>query len=192
VVVGLLAAALATGAADLRVRQLRAERKGGGWLPPRLEPICDVVAQKTADDEGIYVWGFSGDLYITCRRHAVSRHVTPITVAGIVPPFWGSPNPKYVAPGARKTLLAELEAARSPIILDVPGMLGTFTMNRVPELAAFLNAQYCDLGPISGKGGLKARRICATTVLAANPSDSELAASSKGWRLRSPCPSGQA
>jgi hypothetical protein len=62
--------------------------------------------------------------------------------------FWDAPKMEYVAPGERVTLWAELESERPPLILDVPGIMGSFTMTRVPELAAFLNTQYCALGPI--------------------------------------------
>lgn len=157
VTAGLLLIGLAWTGAVIRLRPIMEEKKHGSWAPARPDAICDTIESLTRPDEGMFVWGFDGDLYVSCRRHAVSRYVTLHVVAGIVPPFWTQPSMEWVARGARETLLSELVQARPPLILDIPAQLRGFSMTRVPELKTLLARDYCDLGDVSGRGGRTAR-----------------------------------
>lgn len=137
-------------AGGLRLHNLNQQFAAGAWENPRPDPICAHIDKYARPEDSIFVWGFDGDLYITCRRRPAARYTYLTMVAGIVPPFWGESRPERVAPGTRKTLRADLEQNRPAVILDVP-IGDTFSMDGIPELAAFLSRDYCPLPQVTGK-----------------------------------------
>jgi 4-amino-4-deoxy-L-arabinose transferase-like glycosyltransferase len=149
--VGLVAAALLIICGSQRLADLQQQRARGGWGNPRPDAICAEVDKYARPREPIFVWGFDGDLYITCRHPAAARFTYVTMVAGVVPPFWTDRRPARVAPGARATLRRDLEQSRPPVILDVP--LYGFSMTAVPELKELLDRDYCPLPGVKGNGG---------------------------------------
>jgi hypothetical protein len=134
-----------------RFAELRQQRSQGGWESPRPDPICAHIDKYAKPDEAIFIWGFDGDLYITCRRRPAARYTYLTMVAGVVPPVWNEARPERVALGVRDILRADLERSKPPVIVDVP--LVGFPMDRVPELAALLARDYCPLPTVTGKRG---------------------------------------
>jgi hypothetical protein len=134
-----------------RLVTLHEQRAHGGWHSPRPDPICAHIDEFAGPKEPIFVWGFDGDLYITCRHPAAARFTYVTMLAGVVPPFWTDRRPERVAPGARATLRRDLEQSRPPVILDVP--LHGFSMSDVPELKELLGRDYCPLPAVKGNGG---------------------------------------
>jgi hypothetical protein len=143
--------ALLSSACVQRLVVLRQQRIHGGWLSPRPDPICAHIDRYSRAGEPIFIWGFDGDLYVTCRRPPASRYVYLTMVAGVVPPFWNQPHPARVAPGTRQILLRDLEESRPAVIVDVP--IDGFAMSAVPELAALLDREYCALPGVTGNRG---------------------------------------
>lgn len=140
-----------------RVDDLEVQRLRGQWQAMTPEPICKAIDNHSKPDDPIFIWGFDGDLYITCKRKPASRFVYLTLVAGIVPPLWHDPRPERVAKHSRENLLADLKASQPPVILDIPLRLGGFSMQRVPELKSLLVSDYCRHTTVMGKNGRTAR-----------------------------------
>jgi hypothetical protein len=127
--------------------------RGQGDSPHATDPICSEIDARSRPDERIFIWGFDGDLYLTCRRHPASRFVFTTVVAGIVPPFWNEVRPQRVAPQAQETLIRELEESRAPLVLDCPRHLGGVSMRQIPILGNYLDEAYCPMPAVIGNGG---------------------------------------
>ncbi len=121
--------------------------------PHQTDPICSTIDAHSQPDERIFIWGFDGDLYLTCQRHPASRFVFTTMVAGIVAPFWNEMRPQRVAPRAQETLIGELEESQAPLILDCPKHLGGVSMRQIPMLEHYLDDAYCPLPAVIGNGG---------------------------------------
>jgi hypothetical protein len=135
-----------------RLEVLGKERRQGAWENPRPDPICAQLDRYVRPGEPIFIWGFDGDLYITCRRPPATRFTYTTSVAGVVPPFWGEPRPDREGRGARALLRGDLARSKPAVILDIP-LIGGVTMQSLPDLAAVLTRDYCPVEGVIGKRG---------------------------------------
>lgn len=131
---------------------LREERAKGSLRNERSNDVCRLIDAHSKPKERIFIWGFDGDFYIDCKRLPASRFVFTTFIAGIVPPFWGKPLPTRIVPGTIDRLEADLRSSRPPLILDFYKSLGLHTsMQNTPQLARFLEADYCRLPEVSAR-----------------------------------------
>ncbi len=140
-------------ALDARLRGLDADRAAGLWPPPTPEPLCDAVHRwAPSESDPIFVWGFDGDLYVTCRRPPASRYTYTTLVAGIVPPYWHRRDDALVARDAVPTLARELDAVSPRVVLDIPAKLAGHGIASAPAVEAVLRARYCRQPVVAGRG----------------------------------------
>ncbi len=141
-------------AQDRLMRGLREARDRGGWSGVLPEPICDYLDQNSQPGSPIFVWGFDGDVYVTCRRPPATRFVYLTMVAGVVPDrSWRPPSAAAVAPRAREQLIADLTESKPGVVLDMPKNLKGVSLHSVPELVAHLKDHYCEMPTIHAKDG---------------------------------------
>jgi hypothetical protein len=152
-VVALAFAALTIEYSEARIATLEKERAKGSWKTPVDEPLCPVLDAWSKPGDTLFVWGFHGNVYLSCRRRPAARFTYLTMVAGVVPPFWRDVRKERVAVGAREALLADLKKEPPPVILDLPSTMGKVSMMRVPSLAKFVRKQYCDIGSRPSKSG---------------------------------------
>jgi hypothetical protein len=129
------------------------ERQSGKWAAAEPEPICDFVRRHSTATDKIFIWGFDGDLYVTCKRRPATSFTYLTFVAGLVPPFWGERLEKRVVPGAPERLAAELRAGLPPVILDAPERLGGVSVRSVPVVNSVLHDLYCPGPMLAGQEG---------------------------------------
>ncbi|HEY6558236.1 MAG TPA: hypothetical protein VI072_13225 [Polyangiaceae bacterium] len=129
------------------------ERQSGEWAAAEPEPICDFVRRHSTATDKIFIWGFDGDLYVTCKRRPATSFTYLTFVAGLVPPFWGERREKRVVPGAPERLAAELRAGLPPVILDAPQRLGGVSVRSVPVVNSVLQDLYCPGPTLEGREG---------------------------------------
>jgi hypothetical protein len=142
VVLGVLSVTLF--ANDRVMRGLREYRHNGGWTGAYPEPVCAYIDAHSRPGSPLFIWGFDGDIYVTCRRKPASRFVYMTLVAGSVPDrAWQAPNPKFVARGAREQLMADLQESEPDVVLDMPYNMKGVSASTVPELNRYLRANYC-------------------------------------------------
>jgi hypothetical protein len=120
------------------------------------EPLCKVIDEQSGPRDAVFIWGFDGDIYLTCRRRPASRFTYLTLVAGTVPPAWTEVREDRVAHGARQQLIADLRQERPPVILDMPQNMGNISMRAIPVLAAFLDQEYCPRSHVTSKNGRSA------------------------------------
>jgi hypothetical protein len=141
--------AVATGVALLllgnqfnwRARQFIEERANGGYASARRDPICASIQKHSDVTDSVFVWGFAGDLYVSCRRRPASRYTYANLVAGVVPPFWSDPKPSYVARGAPEAVEGDLRLEKPAVIVDVG--IGGHAMTEQGYLAKIVSESYC-------------------------------------------------
>ena len=133
------------------------EREKGTFGDARPERLCDSIDRLAPAGQPIYIWGFDAEYYVTCKRHPVSRYVYSTLIAGQVPPDW-SIHPEWSARDSVETLLAELESADPPVILDSPQRTHGVSMTQLEPLNQYLHEHYCDTGIIRSNDG---RRMSA-------------------------------
>ena len=139
---------------DAKMLRLQRERGGGYWTNALPDPICDMVHKHSKPGDSIYVWGFDGDVYVSCKRRPATRYVYSTMVAGIVPPFWNEWRPDRVAWRARVNTAEDLEQYRPRVFVDMPARLGNLSILHIPEIRDYiLKHKFCDLGSIEGKLG---------------------------------------
>jgi hypothetical protein len=137
---------------DAKMLRLQRERVAGLWTNALPDAICELIHKYSGPDDSIYVWGFDGDVYVTCSRKPATRYVYSTMVAGIVPPFWNEWRPDRVARRARENTVEDLEANRPKVFVDMPMKLGNLSMLVVPEIRKYIQKhRYCDLGEVIGK-----------------------------------------
>jgi hypothetical protein len=129
------------------------QRAHGGWEGSRADPVCQEIQKYSTAGEGLFVWGFAGDLYVSCRRRPASRYTYSIAVAGIVPPFWGEPREDRVARNAVSDVLSDLQSERPPVIVDVP--ISGFSITRIADFKKLLEHDYCGVAHLAGHGADK-------------------------------------
>ncbi|HEX2465011.1 MAG TPA: hypothetical protein VHR17_10335, partial [Thermoanaerobaculia bacterium] len=132
------------------------ERRRGAWERSSHEPLCKVIHRYAGPRDPIFVWGFDGDLYVSCAREPASRYVYTTLVAGIVPPFWHEPRSDRVARDAPRDTALDLEHAKPPLIVDVPDSIGGTSIHDIPELEAIVARDYCRRETATGWRGRKA------------------------------------
>ncbi len=81
----------------------------------------EFIRAHTETDERIFVWGYHPDLYLFSDRRPASRFVYASFLSGLIP--WTNTAPGQdtayaIVPGARATLLRELDAARPVFVVD--------------------------------------------------------------------------
>jgi hypothetical protein len=136
---------------------LAREREKGSFGDARPERLCDSIDRLAPAGQPIYIWGFDAEYYVTCKRHPISRYVYSTLIAGQVPPDW-TIHPEWSARDSVDTLLAELESAEPPVILDSPQRAHGVSMTQLEPLNAYLHEHYCDTGIIRSNDG---RRMSA-------------------------------
>jgi hypothetical protein len=139
-----------------RLRSLDQAHPAGSPSSMTPEPLCAVIDSHSGPSDSLFIWGFDGDIYLTCRRHPATRFIYLTLVAGTVPPAWQEVREDRVALGAREQLLEDLRKARPPVILDMPGNMGNVSMHSISVLSAYLDEQYCQAPNASSKNGRKA------------------------------------
>ena len=146
-----LALVVALGAfwADRRHESLLFDASTGRWSTHQDEQTCQIIDSYSQPDDSLFVWGFSPDLYLSCRRKPASRYVFLTLVAGIVPPQWTTVREDRVARGARENLLADLDSEQPPVIVDAPAPMGHVSMLSVPQIGEYLPANYCNRGTLN-------------------------------------------
>jgi hypothetical protein len=140
---------------DAKMLRLQRERGAAGlWRSAVPDPICDKIQKHSKPSDRIYVWGFDGDVYVSCKRRPATRYVYSTMVAGIVPPFWNEWHPERVAWRARENTVEDLKQNRPKLFVDMPAKLGNLSMVHIPEIREYiLENKYCDLGGVEGKLG---------------------------------------
>lgn len=139
---------------DAKMLRLQRERGGGYWTDALPDPICEIVDKHSKPSDRIYVWGFDGDVYVSCKRRPATRYVYSTMVAGIVPPFWNEWRPDRVAWRARANTAEDLAKNRPRVFVDMPARLGNLSMLHIPEIRDYiLKHKFCDLGSVEGKLG---------------------------------------
>jgi 4-amino-4-deoxy-L-arabinose transferase-like glycosyltransferase len=133
-------------AADHRLAQFRQEARSGGHAPARDAAVCRIIDSYSAPGESLFVWGFNGDLYLSCRRRPATRFTYLTLVAGTVPPDWSTLRDDRVARGSRELLLRDLEKERPPVILDADNPMWPVSFARIPVIRRFIEARYCPQG----------------------------------------------
>ena len=107
--------------------------------------ICPVAQQYARPEDRIFIWGFYSEAHIWCRRKPATRYVFSTFVAGFVPWFHNltrAQEDALAVPGSRAQLIAELEAGKTPVILDAHVSMGHRPMRRYEELARYLDDHY--------------------------------------------------
>jgi hypothetical protein len=120
----------------------------GGWPVHDHEPICDTIAASSESAaDSLFVWGFAGDIYITCRRKPATRFPYSTLVAGVVPPEWSTPRREFVARNAPSQLVADLAKERPAVILDASESMGNVTLAAAPKVEKYVQREYCAKEP---------------------------------------------
>ncbi|HEX7671206.1 MAG TPA: hypothetical protein VF395_16545 [Polyangiaceae bacterium] len=124
-------------------RRLAAFPHGLAFDPAHSERVCSVVDARSRPGESLFVWGFNGDLYLSCRRRPATRFTYLTLVAGTVPPDWSTLREDRVARGSRELLIRDLEKERPPVILDADNPTWHVSFKQVPVVRDYIEARYC-------------------------------------------------
>ncbi|HVZ35844.1 MAG TPA: hypothetical protein VG963_25630, partial [Polyangiaceae bacterium] len=131
---------------------LRNQKRKGAFADARPEQACEHINRLAPPGAPIFIWGFDGDLYITCQRHPASRYVYATLVAGIVPPDWRI-HLEWSARNSIETLMSELDETHTPLILDSPARLHGVSMTQIKPLNRYLHEKYCEAGNFQSNDG---------------------------------------
>ena len=142
--------------ANLRIGDFDKIVAAGGRYPALPEPMCDFFQKYSGPNDSIFIWGFDGDLYVTCHRRPATRFTYLTLVAGTVPPAWTEPHPEWIARDARKNLMQDMEKNQPKVVLDMPYNMHNVSLTVMPELVAYLDKNYCQVPPVSTKNGRRA------------------------------------
>jgi hypothetical protein len=107
--------------------------------------LCQIVSAHSRPGDHLFVWGFWPSIYVDCQRRPASRYVFTTFPAGFVPWFdrySKQDDDRLMVPHGRELLLADLETARPPVIVDAPNSLGFRSMRRYPVLGDYLDQHY--------------------------------------------------
>lgn len=136
----MVAAGLVTGALAARQRTLPED-------PSRR--VAQFIAERSASNASIFVWGYHPDLYVFANRKPASRFVYASFLTGLIP--WtncaSDRNTDYaIVPGAMETLRRELESNRPVFIVDCsvgPNRhWDKYPLEKFPPLAALVHERY--------------------------------------------------
>jgi hypothetical protein len=134
------------------LHSLRQQRVKGNFVDARPEQACEHIDQLVPPKVPIFIWGFDGDLYITCQHHAASRYVYSTLVAGIVPPEWRI-HKEWSARDSVTNLISDLDSSQTPLILDSPSRLHGVSMTQIKTLDHYLRENYCESGSFRSNDG---------------------------------------
>jgi hypothetical protein len=120
---------------------------------PQPPSICTPIQANAGPDEAVFVWGFWSEIHVWCKRKPGSRFVFSTFVSGVIPWFLEyskQQDDSLATPGARKQLVADLEASRAAVIVDAFASMGQRPMRRYQELAGYLDQHYRWVGRYDG------------------------------------------
>jgi hypothetical protein len=144
--------------------------------PPIEDPMCQQIHRYAGKDDPIFVWGWDGDLHVSCARKVATRFVYTTMLAGVVPPFWDEAHKARVAKDAPAQAAHDLNVSKPPLILDMPAKLHGIRVTAVPELRRILKKDYCKLEEVVGGDGRQAtfygrkdRGLCSTPAASKKP-----------------------
>lgn len=111
--------------------------------------VARFIAERTAANERVFVWGYQPDIYLFADRAPASRFVYASFQTGLLP--WTNVAPEIdtsatIVPGAMETLLRDLQATRPAFIVDCSAGPNRhwqkYPPERFPALAAFIDQHY--------------------------------------------------
>lgn len=111
--------------------------------------VARFIAERTAPDERIFVWGYHPDIHLFANRAPASRFVYASFQTGLLP--WTNVAPEIdtsdsAVPGAMETLLRDLQTTRPTFIVDCSAGPNRhwqkYPLTRFPTLAAFVDRNY--------------------------------------------------
>ncbi|HVY47368.1 MAG TPA: hypothetical protein VHB21_15875, partial [Minicystis sp.] len=144
------AALLVASAVSSRFHDYARDRRAHRGFDDGVDPsICAFVDRHAAPGDAVFVWGFRPAIYTVCKRRPASRFVFTTFVAGYVPWFdkaTPAQDEQRVVPGSRRELVEDLEATKPPVIVEAARSIGRRGMTRSPELARYVDANYCPAG----------------------------------------------
>ena len=111
--------------------------------PDGTNNVCAALDRFSKRGDAIIVWGFDADVYLTCQRAVATKYVFSTPVLGVVPPRFGRQRDRWVVPGARAEMAAEIERVRPKVVLDNVGRFMGKGIGSVPELRRVLGRDYC-------------------------------------------------
>jgi len=138
--------ALALGLGSLTRLWLDGARRAGAFGDPSNEPVTNYIVDQTRPEDAIFIWGFAPEFYTSSHRRPASRFVFTTFVGGIVPWFYSltpEQEARFVVPGSREQLLRDLDESRPALVLDVPTSIGGRSMRAYPDLAQYLDRDFC-------------------------------------------------
>ncbi len=128
--------------------------------PPERARLLEAIRKRTAPGEAIFVWGYYPELYVLAPRRPASRYSNTNYLTGMLP--WENHQPgvdtsAHVVPGAWDLLIAELEAARPPLVVDTAAgdhrYYAKYPIAAFPRLQGFLDRGYVFDGVVDdGRG----------------------------------------
>jgi hypothetical protein len=107
------------------------------------DPLCRVIQSRSGLKDSILVWGFDGDVYVSCHRRPATKFVYSTLVMGVVPPRFGIQNDRWVVPNARAQAAVELKQERPALIVENATFFGGRRITALPELARTIRDEYC-------------------------------------------------
>jgi 4-amino-4-deoxy-L-arabinose transferase-like glycosyltransferase len=125
-------------------RTERSQRWGMSERQAEADVVAAWVRERIAQGDPLYIWGYAHDVFWRTGCRPASRYLTPYYVDGRFPDSEGSP----VSPSAefwktaRANLIADLEATRPQLILEVYGSMRDLPY---PELARFVRRNYREI-----------------------------------------------
>jgi hypothetical protein len=151
-VVSILLTSFSIGMLEQVLRSVHQLRRKGSFADARPEQACEHIDRLVPPKVPIFIWGFDGDLYITCQHHAASRYVYSTLVAGIVPPEWRI-HKEWAARDSVQNLISDLDGSHTPLILDSPSRLHGVSMTQIKPLEHYLRQNYCESGSFRSNDG---------------------------------------
>lgn len=126
-----------------RHNQFENEARRGQWRKDSPEHVCKVIDSYGKKTDSLFVWGFSGGLYLSCHRHPASRFTYLTLVAGTVPPHWAEVRDDRVAKNARQLLVDDLRKSRPAVVVDAPEPMGKISFTQIPVVREYIRREYC-------------------------------------------------
>jgi 4-amino-4-deoxy-L-arabinose transferase-like glycosyltransferase len=112
---------------------------------PNVEQVGLYIAQHTAAEDRVFVWGFSPWLYEYSHRRPATRFVFTTYPIGFVPWFREALDiePSRAVPGAMEELLDDLRRERPTYVVDAGSVAIARPMRAYTGPAALLRERYC-------------------------------------------------
>ena len=168
-VLGALLASFVGWTASWKLDRLVAEKKKGDWKAAQPDPLCATIDKYSKPGDRLFIWGFDSRFNVTCHRVPATRFAFMTLVAGAVPPFWKDLRKDRIARDARKDLMADLEASKPPVILDITGKMRGVSLRVVPELSRYVDGRYCPMGVVRSKDGTAGKMYVRKGIVDCTP-----------------------